>query len=141
MGEVNAKEKRAHIRIPIISGLIEYYASNASYEHGSLVNISLSGCFIERLVPMEPKASISLIFRLPGTLGLFEVAGKVIWVRWAKRKASKQRLGFGVEFKMDLSKQKTMEAYILYLKNYQILQVAQSLNGPYFQPPPNKPTP
>lgn len=132
MGE---KERRKALRISIISGNIEYYRVGGTYEVGRLCNISQHGCFIARTIPIKPFSQLVLMFRLPGDLGILDVAADVQWVRWAKRKEDKMPLGFGASFNLPLHKQNIMDSFIQYMRNIQIFEVAKNLREELHKPP------
>lgn len=137
----NKKDKRSHIRIPLLSESVsfEYIPTDGAKvikEVCGMADISNSGCFIKTIANVKPKSFITVNLTLPGDLGVMQVKGKVIWRRWAIKKGSKsQDLGMGVAF-TDVSPtiQKVLDAYCVYLRNKQIITVSKRIIEEFFGP-------
>jgi hypothetical protein len=135
----NAKERRAFLRVPITSGFIEYYLPGHPYQRSDLINVSIEGCFIARAPTIKPKSEIIVFFRLPGNIGLLELPGEVMWLKWAKKKDDKTPLGVGVKFSLTEEKRLIMESFISYMRNMQIIAMSQRIVEAFWGEPKQLP--
>lgn len=123
---MNSKEKRKNIRIPLLS---EHVEINSIPEF--VMNITTSGAFIKTKNLKKPREVIDIIITLPGDLGNMKVQGIVRRVVWTAK--PEDAIGYGVEFvNMISSTQKIMDAYVVYLRNKQIITVSKRIIEEFF---------
>jgi c-di-GMP-binding flagellar brake protein YcgR len=140
------KERRKEIRIPLLSeaGVMETIPIDGNkiiVETVGLLDISRSGVFIKSIANLKPKSYINLKLSLPGDLGAIQIQGQIVWKRWAVTKAQKDmHVGFGVKFvEVSVGIQKILDAYVVYLRNKQIITVSKRIIEEFFGPElPNK---
>lgn len=139
----NKKDKRAHIRVPILSEAIKYDTipvdgGKISTESCGLYDISNGGLFIKTVANIKPRSYINVYLQLPGDLGAIQVRGQVMWRRWAVKKAERESnlpLGMGVKF-VDVTPdiKRVIEAYVIYIRNKQIITVSKRIIEEFFGP-------
>lgn len=135
MGNVNSKDKRAGIRVPLLSEKVSYFTGSAQLD-ADIGDITNEGMFLKTSNIMAPKSKIHLIFQLPGDLGNLPIDAEVVRVNWTvNRKKGKDSLGFGVRF-LNLSPgtRKILDAYVVYLRNKQIISVSKRIIEEFFGP-------
>jgi hypothetical protein len=131
----NSKEKRQHIRYSLIGEQVKWMPKDNIHgpEMVEIHDISDRGVFIESISPVKPQSTIFIEFKLPGDLGSLTVEGRVTWKRWAQRKEDEGKLGFGVEFvNMPSNIDSILKAYVVYLRNRQIITVSKRLMQDFF---------
>jgi len=138
----NDKDKRRDIRIPLLSEYAKVISSNSlmlfASENRKIFDIGKNGCFIEledNLQLYTPKQQLCLVFMLPGDLGGLTVDCQVVWRKWRKKKGDSHPLGIGVKFiNMTSSVDKIFDAYLVYLRNKQIITVSKRIIEEFFGP-------
>lgn len=105
-----------------------------------VVDIAKGGCFLEAKQFLKPNTDVVLSFLLPGDLGALTINGKVRWVRWATKGDSKEPLGMAIMFdEMSPGIKKIFEAYLVYLRNKQIITVSKRIIEEFFGNQPTDP--
>lgn len=135
----NKKERRKDIRIPLIFETVTLDSipvdgAKVITETCEVADISKGGAFIKTIANLKPKSFINIRFRLPGDLGLFQVRAQILWKRWGVPKGSKDlKLGIAVKF-VDVSAMnaKILDAYLIYLRNQQIITVSKRIIEEFF---------
>jgi len=127
------KEKRTEYRIVLLSEEVGWsYIGVVSKTQDKLVNVTSEGIFIESKLLPQSKDILEIVFLLPGNLGNLRVKGIVEWRRWAKLKKSELPLGFAVKLVHTEDSLKIMKAYVIYLKNKQIITVSKRIIDEFF---------
>lgn len=130
---MRSKEKREHIRIPLLSEsvLFEY---ESDFWNGGIVDITTKGVFVETKQALKPNTKVFLNFNLPGDLGKLNVEGYVVRSNWTvNRKKGKEKIGIGVEFRnVSEASKKILDAYVVYLRNKQIISVSKRIIEEFF---------
>lgn len=139
MEPLKSKDKRAGIRIPLLSEKVVYFLNDQEVE-ADIGDITNDGLFLktERILP--PKSRVNLKLQLPGDLGALQVNAAVVRVNWAmNRKKGKESLGMGVRFD-DVSPniKKILDAFVVYLRNKQIITVSKRIIEEFFGDNPKK---
>lgn len=133
MNNLSKKEKRAGIRIPLLSERIQYQVDGQNL-YANVADITNDGSFLKTDKVLPPKTRVTLNITLPGDLGLLNIEGEVVRVNWAlNRRLNKETLGFGVKF-LDLNPgtKKILDAYVVYLRNKQIINVSKRIIEEFF---------
>lgn len=135
--EWNSKERRSDIRVPLLSESVTlqglHYIRNLQ-----MLDVSAGGIFIKvedngDLLPN--KEFITILFHLPGDLGIFELYGEVCRINWAISKKSKVKVEKGMAIKFwDIpeTKKKIWDSYRIYLRNKQIITVSKRIIEEFF---------
>jgi hypothetical protein len=133
MKTLSAKDKRTGIRIPLLSERVSFIAEGARTE-ADVGDITPDGAFLKTEKILRPKTPITLNVQLPGDLGLLSLDGEVVRVNWAvNRKKNKENLGMGVRFdKLNSGTKKILDAYVVYLRNKQIINVSKRIIEEFF---------
>jgi len=133
MKTLSTKDKRAGIRIPLLSEKLRYFIKDAVLE-AEVGDITNEGVFLKTTQILSPKTPLSIQFQLPGDLGVLNVKGSVVRVNWTvNRKRGKDQLGFGVKFEdLNESTKKILDAYVVYLRNKQIISVSKRIIEEFF---------
>jgi hypothetical protein len=133
MEQVTSKDKRAGIRIPLLSENVIYF-HNGAEKRVDISDITNEGLFIKTSEILPPKTGISLQVLLPGDLGTINVNATVIRVNWTvNRKKSRDNLGMGVRFEnVPANIKKILDAYVVYLRNKQIITVSKRIIEEFF---------
>lgn len=136
----NPKEKRKLIRVPIITGKVDLRQGHHS-RSVDVNDISGEGIFIKTDILLAPGSQVEIGLHLPGDLGVLLLESKVVRVRWGVPKGTKVEeapLGMALRFKTTLSQQKILDAYVVYLRNRNIIDVSKRIISEFFgdkQPP------
>lgn len=133
MKTISKKEKRTGIRVPLLSEEIRYHVDGS--ENLAVVgDITAEGMFLKTSEILPPRKQVQLQIQLPGDLGELKVEGKVVRVNWAvQRKKHKENLGFGVRFEnLTDGTKKILDAYVVYLRNKQIISVSKKIIEEFF---------
>ena len=133
MEPLKSKDKRAGIRIPLLSERAVWTVNGQEME-SDIGDITNEGLFLKTEKLLTPKARVSLKLHLPGDLGALQVNASVVRVNWAlSRKKGKETLGMGVRFE-DVSPniKKILDAYVVYLRNKQIITVSKRIIEEFF---------
>ena len=130
-----SKDKRAGIRVPLLSETLTYFY-NGEARACAVTDITNDGLFLKTEEILKPQSDITLQLELPGDLGFVQVQAKVIRVNWAlNKKKSRETLGMGVRFlNVAPNIQKILEAYVVYLRNKQIISVSKRIIEEFFGP-------
>ena len=130
-----AEERRNDIRIPILAERIEFVHDGVSFNK-NISDISNHGLFVKTDELLPPNAQIHLKIQLPGELGFLHIPSKVVRVNWCSTKTNKNRpMGFGIEFMPTATNlKKILSAYIVYLRNKQIISVSKRILEDFFGP-------
>lgn len=130
------KERRKHFRVmtPDVLAVVEPNYNFSNIGGGgiyALKDISLGGAYLN-LGPsqrnLQPQSSIQIRFALPYGTATLTLDATVRRVKWGRSKAQPDAKGFAVEWdNMIPAKRTLLEAYILYLRNHQIIKVAQKI--------------
>lgn len=139
------KDKRKSIRIPLLDegALVEFpYPDSRSFPGTKMRDITPEGVFFIVQDPKslpQPKAIINITIQLPGDLGTLPVLGQVVRLEWTPTKKNDRKLGYGVQFITGQQTQKILDAYVVYLRNKQIIAVSKRIIEEFFGPkgPPN----
>lgn len=127
------KERRKHMRIALISESCFWFDDQGKISHNSMTDINVGGVFIKSEVIPKSREKVVVRFHLPGELGNLNLAGVVVWKRWAVPKDSKLPKGFAVEFVGNKPAYiKVLEAYCIYLRNRQIIKVSKRIIDEFF---------
>ena len=72
--------------------------------------------------------------QLPGDLGVLSLDGEVVRVNWAiNRKKNREAMGMGVRFdNLNSGTKKILDAYVVYLRNKQIINVSKRIIEEFF---------
>jgi hypothetical protein len=133
MERLNAKDKRGGIRIPLLAERIRYVLDGVQHE-ADVGDITNDGLFIKTEKILSPKKKIEIQLQLPGDLGSLQVGASVVRVNWAvNRKKGREHLGMGLRFE-DVSPniKKILDAYVVYLRNKQIITVSKRIIEEFF---------
>lgn len=133
MDSVASKDKRAGIRIPLLSENVAYF-HNGVEKRADISDITNEGLFIKTSEVLPPKTQLSLQVQLPGDLGTINVGATVIRVNWTvNRKKSREHLGMGIRFEnVPANIKKILDAYVVYLRNKQIITVSKRIIEEFF---------
>lgn len=133
MRPINNKDKRAGIRIPLLAEKIHYVVNDAKLE-ADIGDITNEGVFLKTNDILRPRTKLSIHIILPGDLGHLNIEGEVVRVNWAiNRKKNKDSLGMGVRFdNLTPGTKKILDAYVVYLRNKQIINVSKRIIEEFF---------
>lgn len=133
MEPMKSKDKRAGIRIPLLSERAIYTVEGADLE-ADLGDITNEGLFLKTDKLLSPKTKVSLKLNLPGDLGSLQVEATVVRVNWAaSRKKGREHLGMGVRFdEVSPNIKKILDAFVVYLRNKQIISVSKRIIEEFF---------
>lgn len=133
MDSVASKDKRAGIRIPLLSENVAYF-HKGSEKRADISDITNEGLFIKTSEILPPRTQLSLQVQLPGDLGNINVNASVIRVNWTvNRKKSRENMGMGVRFEnVPPNIKKILDAYVVYLRNKQIITVSKRIIEEFF---------
>lgn len=132
---LNQKDKRSGIRVPLLAEKLTYYVGK-DIETADVGDITNEGVFLKTEKILPPNTSLNLHVQLPGDLGNLELEGKVVRVNWAiNSRKKKEHLGMGVRFEnLNASTKKILDAYVVYLRNKQIISVSKRILEEFFGP-------
>ena len=119
MEPLRSKDKRAGIRIPLLSERATYHLNGQDIDT-DIGDITNEGLFLKTETLLAPQTKIQLRLTLPGDLGSLQVSGTVVRVNWAAtRKKGKDHLGMGIRFD-DVSPniKKILDAFVVYLRSF-----------------------
>ncbi len=135
MNTVTSKDKRTGIRVPLLSETVTYFYKGES-RACAITDITNDGLFLKTQEILAPRSEITLQLELPGDLGFIQVQALVIRVNWAmSKKKSRETLGMGIRFvSVAPNIQKILEAYVVYLRNKQIISVSKRIIEEFFGP-------
>lgn len=133
MKSMGKKEKRAGIRIPLLSEKLHYFVDSEMRE-ASVGDITAEGMFLKTEQVLAPKTDLRVQIKLPGDLGDLSLKAKVVRVNWAvSRRKNRDQLGFGVQFEdLNDGTKKILDAYVVYLRNKQIISVSKKIIEEFF---------
>ena len=133
MKTLSAKDKRTGIRIPLLSERVSFIAEGTRSE-ADVGDITPDGAFLKTDKVLRPKTPVTLNVQLPGDLGLLSLDGEVVRVNWAvNRKKNKENLGMGIRFdNLNPGTKKILDAYVVYLRNKQIINVSKRIIEEFF---------
>lgn len=128
------KDKRKTIRIPLLAETVFVKDSNENYVKYDMKDITEVGCFIKGYSNAKAHDKIDIRFVLPNDLGMIIVEGEVVRVNWADIKKKEIVKGVGIQFTDTISPayKKILSAYVIYLRNKQIIQVSKRLIEEFF---------
>ena len=134
----SSKDKRQFIRVPLLSESAEIFLEGKTQEVYSLADLSQKGLFAKSDVIPKLGSSAIVYFTLPGDLGTLPIMGKIARVVWTQTKKDKDKKvkpkGFAVEFDEQAeSTKKILDAYIVYLRNKQIISVSKRILEEFFK--------
>lgn len=127
------KDKRAGIRIPLLSEKVTYTYNDREYSV-DVSDITNEGLFVKQKDLLPPKTFVQIKLHLPGDLGSLQIDARVIRVNWAlNRKRAKEHLGMGFRFEnVSPNIKKILDAYVVYLRNKQIITVSKRIIEEFF---------
>ena len=130
-----SKDKRAGIRVSLLSETVTYY-HNGEAKACAVTDITNDGLFLKTQEILKPKSEITLQLELPGDLGFVQVQAQVMRVNWAlNKKKGRETLGMGIRFlNVAQNIKKILEAYVVYLRNKQIISVSKRIIEEFFGP-------
>lgn len=133
MRPMNSKDKRAGIRIPLLSERIGYFWGEEKRE-ADIGDITNEGVFLRTTEILPPKTPLMIHILLPGDLGHLNVEGRVVRVNWTvNRKKNRESMGMGVRFEnLNPGTKKILDAYVVYLRNKQIINVSKRIIEEFF---------
>jgi hypothetical protein len=133
MEPLKSKDKRAGIRIPLLSERVTYFV-NGLEKAADITDITADGLFLKTTELLAPRTNVLLQLHLPGDLGSLQVNASVIRVNWAaNRKKGRETLGMGVRFEdVQPNIKKIIDAYVVYLRNKQIITVSKRIIEEFF---------
>lgn len=129
----NVKERRAQLRVPLLSEKCTWLNQNWTSNESDLYDISSEGLYINSPKNPEINEVLEIQLKLPGDLGTLILKGKVVWRQWAQTKKNKRPVGFAVKFiEVGPNVQKIMDSYCVYLRNKQIITVSKRIVEEFF---------
>lgn len=133
MKTLSKKDKRAGIRVPLLSEKVVYKHESKDLE-AEIGDITNEGIFIRTENLLAPRSKVELHITLPGDLGNLQVEAQVVRVNWAKnRRKNREHLGLGLRFEnVTEGTQKILDAYVVYLRNKQIISVSKRIIEEFF---------
>jgi|GEM_PF-2392747 len=133
MSTLSKKDKRSGIRIPLLAEKVSYFTEGEKFE-ANVGDITNEGIFLKTDQILPPRTELHIQFNLPGDLGNLNIEGTVVRVNWAvNRKKGKESLGFGVRFdNLSSGTRKILDAYVVYLRNKQIISVSKRIIEEFF---------
>jgi Tfp pilus assembly protein PilZ len=139
MEPLRSKDKRAGIRIPLLSEKVSYFIDGVEH-FADVSDITADGLFLKTEKLVSPRSDTLIQLALPGDLGNLQVNAKVVRVNWvANRKKGRDSLGMGVKFEnISPNIRKIIDAYVVYLRNKQIITVSKRIIEEFFGNDPKK---
>lgn len=133
MQPVNKKDKRAGIRVPLLAEKIHYSFYDEVFE-ADIGDITNEGVFLKTQKILRPQTPLEIQMTLPGDLGKLSVKARVVRVNWTvNRRKNKEHMGMGVQFEdVNPGAKKILEAYVVYLRNKQIISVSKRIIEEFF---------
>jgi len=133
MKTLSAKDKRNGIRIPLLAERVAFISNGERFE-ADVGDITPEGVFLKTNKILPPKTAVTLNIQLPGDLGLLSLEGEVVRVNWAiNRKKNRESIGMGVRFdNLNSGTKKILDAYVVYLRNKQIINVSKRIIEEFF---------
>lgn len=133
MERTASKDKRTGIRVPLLSESIVYFHDGVQ-RAADITDITNEGLFLRTSDVLKPRSDILLQLQLPGDLGNIQVEGKVIRVNWTPNKRkNRENMGMGVKFvNAPANIKKILDAYVVYLRNKQIITVSKRIIEEFF---------
>lgn len=132
----NPKDRRSHIRIPLLSetcSWVEYVGPHVVERKADMKDITIAGTFIKSEYLPKIGSIILLKFDMPNNLGTINMNGKIVRLRWVKTERLDEPKGFGVQFlEANAINTKIMNAYVTYLRNKQIITVSKKIIEEFF---------
>jgi c-di-GMP-binding flagellar brake protein YcgR len=128
-----SKDKRNGIRVPLLSEQVSFSYDSTS-EKVEIADITTEGVFVKTETLLKPRQKVTVQLTLPGDLGNIEVDASVVRINWAlNKKKDKKHLGMGLRFE-DVSDniKKILDAYVVYLRNKQIITVSKRIIEEFF---------
>lgn len=131
--ENRGKEKRQEIRVPLLAERVTYFIDGQE-KIADLGDITNYGIFLRTSEILKPRTPVRVQLTLPGDLGVLEIAGHVVRVNWSiSKRAKKDHLGMGIRFEnISENIQKILDAYVVYLRNKQIITVSKRIIEEFF---------
>lgn len=132
------KNKRRVIRVPLLSESLAINDAVTGLQRVEMKDISPYGAFLATSIPVKPRQVIDLEFHLPNSLGIIPVKATVIRVNWTiNKKKHKDTIGFGCQFiNVSENNQRILDAYVVYLRNKQIITVSKRIIEEFMGPRP-----
>jgi Tfp pilus assembly protein PilZ len=129
----------ARIRIPLLSEKVSYFIDGVEH-FADVSDITADGLFLKTEKLVSPRSDTLIQLALPGDLGNLQVNAKVVRVNWvANRKKGRDSLGMGVKFEnISPNIRKIIDAYVVYLRNKQIITVSKRIIEEFFGNDPKK---
>jgi Tfp pilus assembly protein PilZ len=133
MEPLKSKDKRAGIRIPLLSERLTILVDGRELE-ADIGDITNDGLFVKTESLLKPQTKVTLRLNLPGDLGNLQVNAQVVRVNWAlNRRKGKENLGMGLRFEeVSPNIKKILEAFVVYLRNKQIITVSKRIIEEFF---------
>ncbi len=133
MERTATKDKRTGIRIPLLSESITYF-QNGVQKSADIGDMTNEGIFIKTSELLTPKAEVLVQLQLPGDLGTIQVDAQVIRINWAvSKKKNREHIGMGLRFvNVPANIKKILDAYVVYLRNKQIITVSKRIIEEFF---------
>lgn len=133
MEPLKSKDKRAGIRIPLLSEKVSYFIEGVEH-FADVSDITADGLFLKTDKLVSPRTDTLVQLSLPGDLGNLQINAKVVRVNWmASRRKGKEHLGMGVRFEnISPNIKKIIDAYVVYLRNKQIITVSKRIIEEFF---------
>lgn len=133
MRPLNNKEKRAGIRIPLLAEKISYFLGEEKKD-ADIGDITNEGVFLKTSHILPPRTPLNIQILLPGDLGHLNIEGTVVRVNWTvSRKKNRESMGMGVRFEnLNPGTKKILDAYVVYLRNKQIINVSKRIIEEFF---------
>lgn len=133
MQPINKKDKRAGIRVPLLAEKIHYSFYDEVFE-ADIGDITNEGVFLKTQKILKPQTPLEIQMTLPGDLGKLSVKARVVSVNWTvNRRKNKEHMGMGVQFEdVNPGAKKILEAYVVYLRNKQIISVSKRIIEEFF---------
>lgn len=133
---MSKKDKRSNIRVPLLDGTI----CKIDKYMLSVADITNQGLFVK-------DDDLSLILNtiyevelfLPSDLGGLQVPGKIVRCSIVNNKKKNLFKGYGIEFQsIDDNIKKVLDAFVVYLRNKQIINVSKRIIEEFFGIPKPK---
>lgn len=133
METLRSKDKRGGIRVPLLAEKATFSFDNREGQ-ADITDITNDGLFLRTSEILKPKDLVVLKLNLPGDLGCLHVNARVVRVNWAvSRKRNRENLGMGLQFSdVSPSIRKILDAYVVYLRNKQIISVSKRIIEEFF---------
>ena len=133
METLKSKDKRNGIRVPLLSEKVMVNCDGLT-RSVDIGDITTDGVFIKTNDLLEPRKKVVVQLTLPGDLGSIDVNASVVRVNWAlSKKKDKNQLGMGLRFNgVAPNIKKILDAYVVYLRNKQIITVSKRIIEEFF---------